>query len=113
MTVSSDQVKSTEAKFVPEVRKGLHKPNAVEWMIMVTGVAICSVGNWGVFVGVPIAAAAFYSGFFMAPRVKRGLWFGACPHCGSLMSATHYQVELGCPSCGQIVKVKDGRYIAG
>jgi predicted RNA-binding Zn-ribbon protein involved in translation (DUF1610 family) len=112
MAATISGIKSTDAKFVPEARKGLHKPNAIEWMVMVTGVAICSVDNWGVFVGVPVAAAAFYSGFFMPPKVKRGLYFGACPHCGASMSATHYQTELGCPSCGQMVAVKDGRYVA-
>ncbi len=108
----TSDIRSTEAKFVPEARKGLAKPSAVEWMVMVTGVGLCSVGNWGVFLGVPIAAAGFYSGFFVPPKVKRGLYFGPCPHCGAVMSAMHYQTELGCPSCGQLVRVKNARYEA-
>jgi len=102
--------KSTEAKFVPEVRKGLHKPNSVEWMLMVTGVAICGVGGWAVAAGVAIALGAFYCAYFIEPKVKRGIFMGKCPHCGAVMSATHYQTELGCPSCDQLVRVHDGRY---
>jgi hypothetical protein len=104
--------KSTEARFVPEERKGLHRPNAIEWMVMITGVALCSVGDWGVYLGVPVALAGVYSGFFVAPKVKRGLYYGPCPHCGAAMSATHYQEELGCPSCHRIVRVRDGRFEA-
>jgi hypothetical protein len=113
MAGQANEGRWTPAEFVPENRKGLHKPNSVDWMVMVTGVALCSVGNWGIFLGAPIALAGFYSGFFLAPKVKRGLYFGACPHCGAAMSATHYQEELGCPSCQAMVQVRDGRFIAG
>jgi hypothetical protein len=105
-------MKSTPANFVPETPKGLAKPSAIEWMVMVTGVALCSVGNWGYFIGIPIALGGVYSGFFVAPKVKRGLYLGDCPHCGAAMSATHYQEELGCPSCDAMVKVKNGRFEA-
>jgi hypothetical protein len=111
--MSTEIGKSTEAKFVPEVRRGLHKPNSVEWMLMVTGVSLCAVGTWGIAIGAPLALISLYSGFFVPSKVKRGLWFGSCPHCGAVMSATHYQTELGCPSCGKRVLVGDGRYRAG
>ncbi len=104
--------KSTKARFEPEIRRGLSRPNAVEWMLMVTGVSICGIGSWAIVVGVAIALTAFYFGFFAEPKVKRGLYFGNCPHCGAPMSATHYQVELGCPSCDRTVRVRDGRYEA-
>jgi hypothetical protein len=104
--------KWTKAVFVPEIRKGLHKPNAIEWMVMVTGVALCSVGQWGVFIGAPVALAGVYLGFFMASKVERGLYLGECPHCGAAMSATHYQEELGCPSCHAVVKVRNERFEA-
>jgi len=106
------ETKSTEAKFVPEVRKGLHKPNSVEWMLMVTGVAICGIGSWAIGVGLIIFLASFYSGFFVRPQVDRGLYFGACPHCGATMSATHYQDQLDCPSCRRMVRVHNSRYEA-
>ena len=104
--------KSTEAKFVPEDRKGLHKPNSVEWMLMVTGLSICGLGSLWIAVGVAIFLASFYSGFFVKPQVNRGLYFGKCPHCGANMSATHYQDQLDCPSCRQMVRVHNGRYEA-
>ncbi|MDB5395770.1 MAG: hypothetical protein JWM91_3276 [Rhodospirillales bacterium] len=104
--------KSTTAKFVPEDRKGLHKPNSVEWMLMVAGISICGIGSWAVAVGLMIFLGAFYSGFFVKPQVKRGLYFGPCPHCGATMSATHYQDELDCPSCRGMVRVRNGRYEA-
>ena len=110
--MTAGETRSTEAKFVPEVRKGLHRPNSVEWMLMVTGVALCSIGTWGIAAGAALALGAFYSGFFVEPKVKRGLWFGNCPHCGAVMSATHYQEELGCPSCDHKVRVRNGRYEA-
>lgn len=105
-------VKWTEARFVPEDRKGLHKPNSVEWMVMVTGVAICSMGGLAIPIGAAIALGTAYSGFFVQPKVKRGIYLGKCPHCGAVMSATHYQQELGCPSCNRLVKVRNGRYEA-
>ena len=104
--------KSTEAKFVPEDRKGLHKPNSVEWMLMVTGVAICGMGGFWIAIGVAIFLGSFYSGFFVKPQVKRGLYFGSCPHCGATMSATHYQDQLDCPSCRRMVRVHNSRYEA-
>jgi hypothetical protein len=105
-------IKSTEAKFVPEDRKGLHKPNSVEWMLMVTGIAICGIGSWAIGAGLIVFLASFYSGFFVKPQVARGLYFGLCPHCGANMSATHYQDELDCPSCRKMVRVRAGRYEA-
>src|SRR5882757_8753769 len=104
------EIKSTEAKFVPEERKGLHKPNSVEWMLMVTGIAICATGTVGVVIGLALFLVSFYSGFFMKPKVARGLYFGDCPYCGAKMSATHYQEELGCPSCQQMVRVHDNKF---
>ncbi len=102
----------TQAEFVPEIRGGLARPTAVEWMVMITGIALCSVGDWGVYIGIPVALGGVYSGFFRAPNVRRGLYVGPCPHCGAAMSATHYQEELGCPACHAIVKVRDGRFEA-
>jgi len=82
-------IKSTEAKFVPEDRKGLHKPNSVEWMLMVTGIAICGIGSWAIAVGLIVFLASFYSGFFVKPQVNRGLYFGLCPHCGGMGNGRH------------------------
>jgi hypothetical protein len=112
MTGQVGDIKSTEARFVPEDRKGLHKPNSIEWMLMVTGLAICGIGSWAVLVGLAIFFASFYSGFFIKPQVKRGLYFGSCPHCGATMSATHYQDQLDCPSCRGMVRVHNHRYEA-
>jgi hypothetical protein len=77
---------------------------------MITGVALCSIGPMGVIAGVPIALAGFYSGFFVKPKVQRGLYIGPCPHCAAEMSATHYQDQLPCPSCDAMVRVRDGRF---
>lgn len=110
MTDQTHGQKWTPAKFVPEDRKGLHKPNSIEWMLMVTGVAICGMGGWFVAVGLAIFLATFYSAFFVKPAVARGLYFGDCPYCGAKMSATHYQEELGCPSCTQTVRVHDNKF---
>jgi endogenous inhibitor of DNA gyrase (YacG/DUF329 family) len=44
--------------------------------------------------------------------VDRGLYIGACPHCGAAMSATHYQTQVDCPSCAGDVAVNDSRFIA-
>ena len=74
------ETKSTEAKFVPEARRGLHKPNSVEWMLMVTGIAICAIGSFWIVIGLAIFLGSFYSGFFVKPQVARGLYFGNCPH---------------------------------
>ena len=112
MTGQVGDVKSTEARFVEEDRKGLHKPNSIEWMLMVTGLSICGIGSWAILIGLAIFFAAFYSGFFVKPQVKRGLYFGACPHCGTTMSATHYQDQLDCPSCRGMVRVRNQRYEA-
>jgi hypothetical protein len=112
MTGQMGEAKSTPARFVPEDRKGLHKPNSIEWMAMVAGVAICGIGSWAVAVGIAVFLGAFYSGFFVKPSVKRGLYFGSCPHCGATMSATHYQDALECPSCLRTVRVHGGRYEA-
>jgi hypothetical protein len=110
MTDQTHGQKWTPAKFVAEDRRGLHKPNSIEWMLMVTGIAICGVGGWFVAVGLAIFLAAFYSAFFVKPAVARGLYFGDCPYCGAKMSATHYQEELGCPSCAQTVRVHDNKF---
>jgi hypothetical protein len=112
MTGQAGNIKSTEAKFVPEDRKGLHKPNSIEWMVMVAGLSICGIGSWAIFIGLAIFFAAFYSGFLVKPQVKRGLYFGSCPHCGARMSATHYQDELDCPTCHAMVRVHNSRYEA-
>jgi hypothetical protein len=112
MVGQASEAKSTEAKFVPEEKKGLHKPNSIEWMVMVAGISICGIGGWAVPVGLLIFLVSFYSGFFVKPQVKRGLYFGSCPHCGALMSATHYQEKLDCPSCRGMVRVRNSRYEA-
>jgi hypothetical protein len=110
MTDQTQTGKWTPAKFVPEDRKGLHKPNAIEWMLMVTGISLCAMGTVGVVIGLALFLGSFYSGFFVKPAVARGLYFGDCPYCGAKMSATHYQDELGCPSCQQTVRVHDNRF---
>ena len=110
MTDQTQAGKWTPATFVPEERRGLHRPNAVEWMLMVTGVSLCAAGTVGVVIGLALFLASFYSGFFMKPAVARGLYFGECPYCGAKMSATHYQDELGCPSCQQTVRVHDNKF---
>lgn len=107
-----DEIRATDAKFVPEDRKGLHKPNSLEWILMVAGISICGIGSWAVIPGLAIFLAAFYSGFFVKPATKRGLYFGSCPHCGAAMSATHYQDELDCPSCRKMVRVRNYRFEA-
>ena len=111
MTASAEG-KSTEASFIPEKRWGLAKLNAVEIMALVVGVALCSLGKFGMVVGIPIALGALYSGFFVTPKFKRGIYSGNCPHCGALMSAMHYQEKVDCPSCGGWVKVENSRFVA-
>jgi hypothetical protein len=109
----SDQTQAgkwTPATFVPEVRKGLHRPNSIEWMLMVAGVGICGIGGWFIAIGLALFLVSFYYGFFVNSAVARGLYFGDCPYCGAKMSATHYQDELGCPSCERIVRVRDSRF---
>jgi hypothetical protein len=104
--------KSTEAEFIPEKHWGLAKLNAVEIMALVVGAALCSIGKIGVLFGVPIALGALYSGFFIAPKFKRGIYSGRCPHCGALMSAMHYQEKVDCPTCSGTVKVENSRFLA-
>jgi DNA-directed RNA polymerase subunit RPC12/RpoP len=111
MTGPADS-KSTEATFKPEKHWGLAKLSAVELMVLVIGVALCSTGRIGMLIGIPVALGALYSGFFMAPKFKRGIYVGQCPHCGADMSAMHYQEQVDCPSCGHFVTVKDSRFIA-
>ena len=104
--------KSTEANFVPEKHWGLAKLNAVELMALVVGVALCSIGTIGVIIGVPMALGALYSGFFVVPRLTRGLYLGKCPHCGAAISAMHYQEQVDCPSCTGLVRIKDNHFVA-
>ncbi len=112
MTDQTQGGKWTPATFVPEERKGLHKPNSLEWMFMLAGVSICGIGGWFVAIGLAIFLVTFYSAFFIKPAVARGLYFGECPYCGAKMSATHYQEDLGCPSCQQVVLVRDSKFVA-
>jgi len=106
-----DVAKSTEAKFVPEDRKGLHKPNSIEWMLMVTGIAICasalgrSWSGWRSFS--PHSTAAFSSDadqpwtlFRLLPALRR------------FDVGDHYQEKLDCPSCQGMVRIHNGRYEA-
>ena len=111
MLVTADG-KSTEATFVPERRRGLAKLSAAELMILVVGIALCSTGTLGVMIGIPVALGALYSGFFVAPKVQRGLYLGYCPHCGAAISAMPYQDALDCPSCDGHIERKDGRFLA-
>jgi len=104
--------KSTQAAFRPEKHWGLAKLNAVELMVLVSGVALCSTGRIGTLIGIPVALGALYSGFFIAPKFQRGVYVGPCPHCGADMSAMHYQEQVDCPSCGRFANVKDSRFIA-
>ncbi|HLG86173.1 MAG TPA: hypothetical protein VKZ79_03145 [Alphaproteobacteria bacterium] len=104
--------KSTEAEFIPEKHWGLAKLNAVEIMAVVVGVALCSIGKIGMVFGIPIALGALYSGLFVQPKYKRGIYSGRCPHCSALMSAMHYQEKVDCPSCGGSVKVENSRFVA-
>lgn len=113
MTDQTQTGKWTQATFVLEDRKGLHKPNAIEWMLMVTGVSLCAMGTVGVVIGLALFLGSFYSGFFVKPAIARGLYFGDCPYCGAKMSATHYQHELDCPSCHRTVRVRDNRFEVG
>jgi hypothetical protein len=109
--VSTD-AKWTEAPFQPNSTKLLARPNGLEWLAFIIGLAFCSTGLIGTAVGVPIVMAALYSAFFIPPKVNRGLYIGKCPHCGAAMSATHYQSVVDCPNCAQDVEVGNNRFIA-
>jgi DNA-directed RNA polymerase subunit RPC12/RpoP len=108
----TDAPKSTPAPFVPNDRRWLKRFNAIEILAVLIGLAACSTGLIGAIVGVPIILAAIYSAIFIPPKVNRGLYIGKCPHCGAEMSATHYQVEVDCPSCARWVAVKDEKFVA-
>jgi hypothetical protein len=104
--------RSTPAPFQPNNRAWLARFNALEILAVLLGIAICSTGTIGLGIGAVIILAAIYSAIFIPPKVDRGLYIGACPHCGAAMSATHYQTQVDCPSCAGDVAVRDSRFIA-
>jgi len=104
--------KSTPAPFQPNPTKWLARFNAIEILGVLLGLAACAYGWMGAIVGVPVILAAIYSAFFIPPKINRGLYIGKCPHCGADASATHYQSQIDCPSCGEDIAVKDQRFIA-
>jgi hypothetical protein len=108
----SIEPKWTDAPFQPNSTKLLARPNGLEWLAFIIGLAFCSTGAMGAVIGVPIVLAALYSAFLIPPKVNRGLYIGKCPHCGAELSATHYQTVVDCPSCTGDVKVGDNRFIA-
>ncbi len=108
----SSEPKSTPAPFQPFDRRWFKRFNAIEILAVLLGLAVCSLGAIGMILGVPLIAAALYSAVFIPPKINRGLYIGKCPHCGAEMSATHYQNQVDCPSCGQDVAVRDNRFIA-
>jgi hypothetical protein len=111
LTLSTEQ-KSTLAPFHPNDRSGLKRFNAIEILAVLLGVASCAMGTIGIAIGVPLILAGLYSAIFIPPKINRGLFIGKCPHCGADMSATHYQKQVDCPSCGGDVGVGDERFIA-
>jgi DNA-directed RNA polymerase subunit RPC12/RpoP len=104
--------KSNPAPFQPNDRRWLKRFNAIEILGVLFGVAACSLGLIGVIVGVPLILAAIYSAVFIPPKINRGLYIGKCPHCDADASATHYQSEIDCPSCGGDIAVRDSRFVA-
>ena len=104
--------KSTIAPFHPNDRSWLKRFNAIEILGVLVGVAACSLGLIGVIIGVPMILAAIYSAVFIPPKVNRGLYIGKCPHCDADGSATHYQTEIDCPSCGGDIAVRDSQFVA-
>lgn len=108
----TSELKSTPAPFQPNDRRWLKRFNAVEILVVLLGLAACSTGMTGLVIGVPMVLAAVYSAVFIPPKVNRGLYIGKCPHCGADMSATHYQTQVDCPSCGGDVAVRDSRFVA-
>ena len=110
--IVTSEPKSTPAPFQPNDRRWLKRFNAIEILGVLVGLAACSTGTIGTIIGVPVILAALYSAFFIPPKINRGLYIGKCPHCGAEMSATHYQTEVDCPSCGRDVAVRDSRFVA-
>jgi predicted RNA-binding Zn-ribbon protein involved in translation (DUF1610 family) len=108
----TSEPKSNPAPFQPNDRRWLKRFNAIEILCVLIGVAACSLGLIGVIVGVPIVLAALYSAVFIPPKINRGLYIGKCPHCDADASATHYQTEIDCPSCGGDIAVRDSRFVA-
>jgi hypothetical protein len=111
-TVTTEQPKSTPAPFQPNPTKWLARFNAIEILAVLIGVAACSLGLIGAIIGVPIVLVAIYSAFFIPPKINRGLYIGQCPHCGADASATHYQTQIDCPSCGGDIAIQDARFVA-
>ncbi len=105
-------MKSNPAPFQPFDRSWLKRFNAIEILGVLVGVSICSLGLFGAIIGVPMVLAALYSAIFIPPKINRGLYIGKCPHCGADCSATHYQVQIDCPSCGGDIAVRDDRFYA-
>ncbi len=103
---------STPAPFQPNDRRWLKKFNALEILAVLLGTALCAMGTIGIVIGVVLIIGGLYSAVFIPPKVNRGLYIGKCPHCGADMSATHYQTQVDCPSCGEDVAVGDNRFIA-
>ena len=104
--------KSTPAPFQPNTTKWLARFNAIEILGVLLGLAACSFGWIGAVFGVPLMLVAIYSAYFIPSKIDRGLYIGKCPHCDADMSATHYQSEVDCPSCGGYVAVQDARFVA-
>lgn len=104
--------KSTPAPFQPNPTRFLARFNAIEILGVLLGLAACATGWIGTIIGVPVILAAIYSAFFIPPKINRGLYIGKCPHCGADMSATHYQSQVDCPSCGGDVAVHDATFTA-
>jgi hypothetical protein len=104
--------KSTPAPFQPNPTKYLARFNAIEILGVLFGVAACAFGPIGMIIGIPVALIAIYSAFFIPPKINRGLYIGKCPHCDADVSATHYQIEIDCPSCTGDIAVRDSRFVA-
>jgi hypothetical protein len=108
----TSEPKSTSAPFQPNTTKWLARFNAIEILGVLLGLAACSFGLIGAVFGVPLVLASIYSAYFIPPKINRGLYIGKCPHCGAEASATHYQNQIDCPSCGGDIAVRDSRFIA-
>jgi len=103
---------STQTIFQPNSRKGLARFNVIEIAVVLLGLSLWSTGTTGMIIGIPLILGALYSAVFIPPKYNRGLHLGTCPSCGAAMSATHYQNEVDCPSCGAFAKVEPGRFVA-
>jgi DNA-directed RNA polymerase subunit RPC12/RpoP len=110
--MSVTETKSTPAPFQPNPTKYLARFNAIEILAVLLGVAACAFGPIGMIVGIPVVLIAIYSAFFIPPKINRGLYIGKCPHCDADASATHYQTEIDCPSCGGDIAVRDSQFVA-